>query len=264
MPSSAPRHFTFPHPIFGSRGAPSDRWKNSVYYLWWEFLRRHEGYKKTCEKGGKGDYADLYADFGNVHEVEFPEWWTRNGRGARLFAEPPSPNRLVLVKPDDLAEYSEAWKAGSLLVFVVPLSATKKFIEQRFRKLLKTHHGRRRGERTFGESCARYPIRYLFNINSLKRYLAVYDFKMGHPDYGYWQIGQELGLSAVNLLTEEELALIGSKERTREIAFRKRTAENKKRLLYRAAYKDFKLAQKIIDGVGRGVFPAVSGDEKRR
>ena len=47
------------------------RWDNSVYYLWWEFLRRNEDYKKTCENGGKGKCDRLYADFGNVHEGTF-------------------------------------------------------------------------------------------------------------------------------------------------------------------------------------------------
>ena len=70
-------------------------WDNSIYYLWWEFLRRHDGYKKTCENGGDGKYAELYADFGNVHEATFKEWWTKDGRGARLFAEPPLPNSVA-------------------------------------------------------------------------------------------------------------------------------------------------------------------------
>ena len=37
------RHFSSKHPLF--RASESDtgvKWQDSVYYLWWEFLRRHE------------------------------------------------------------------------------------------------------------------------------------------------------------------------------------------------------------------------------
>ena len=96
MTSTFPRHFAFAHPLFRQKQSTSGvRWDNSVYYLWWEFLRRHDGYKKTCENGGNGKYAELYADFGNVHEGTFKEWWTKDGRGARLFAEPPLPNSVA-------------------------------------------------------------------------------------------------------------------------------------------------------------------------
>ena len=62
MPSTFRRHFAFKHPLFRQEQSTSGvQWDNSVYYLWWEFLRRHDGYKETCENGGKGKYAKLYA-----------------------------------------------------------------------------------------------------------------------------------------------------------------------------------------------------------
>ena len=85
MPSLFQRHFTFRHPLFRRQTSGSGEWwENSVYYFWWEFLRRHAGYEHTCENGGKGKYADLYADFGNVYGLSFKEWWTKGGRGARF------------------------------------------------------------------------------------------------------------------------------------------------------------------------------------
>ena len=45
----------------------AEPWQCSVYYFWWEYLRRNIGYKRCCEQGGKGKYALLYSDFGNVH-----------------------------------------------------------------------------------------------------------------------------------------------------------------------------------------------------
>jgi hypothetical protein len=50
-------------------------WQCSVYYYWWEYLRRHEGYERTCLNGGRGKYAKLYRDFGDVHSADFLSWW---------------------------------------------------------------------------------------------------------------------------------------------------------------------------------------------
>lgn len=72
----------------------SDKFNNSVYYYWWEFLRLNNEYIKCCEAGGTGEHAKLYEDFGDVRSGsrvaidgnEFKAWWIE--RGAKLFAEP--------------------------------------------------------------------------------------------------------------------------------------------------------------------------------
>lgn len=61
-------------------------WECSVYYYWWLFLREQEGYRLCCQSGGRGEYASLYQDFGDVHEQGFPAWWRNIGRV--LFGEP--------------------------------------------------------------------------------------------------------------------------------------------------------------------------------
>ena len=76
----------------------AEAWQCSVYYFWWEFLRRHEGYQDCCIRGGKGQCKKLYADFGNIHEHDdFWKWWAQKvddefysdlSRGERLFSEP--------------------------------------------------------------------------------------------------------------------------------------------------------------------------------
>ena len=176
MPPPFQRHFTFKHPLFKrQRSASGEWWENSVYYLWWEFLRRHEGYKKTCESGGKRRYAKLYEDFGNVHGVTFREWWTKGDRGARLFSEPPLPNSIVMLNPTDIDALSESWKGGSVLVVAIPLALRKRFILQKFDALLRKHHTRRRGQRTFRDSQALYPIFAQFNRHSLKKIIDAYD-----------------------------------------------------------------------------------------
>lgn len=67
----APFRARLPKPPYeGAEG-----WKCSVYYFWWEYLRRHEGYRETCQQGGEGEHAELYKWFGNVHDGDFHDWW---------------------------------------------------------------------------------------------------------------------------------------------------------------------------------------------
>jgi hypothetical protein len=246
MTSTFPRHFAFAHPLFRlERSASGERWDSSVYYLWWEFLRRHEGYKKTCENGGDGKYAELYADFGNVHEGTFKEWWTKGGRGARLFAEPPLPNSVAALTSKEIDALPEDWDSGSLLMVAIPLNLPKRFIQQRLRKLLARHHKRKRGQRTFKESRALYPIAGQFNVHSLKKMLELYDLEQSQPDMRQWQIGQRLQLGGT--LTKDELN--GERGRQNPVAVAKKNA------LAVAANKKLKHARSIIEGVGRGVFP---------
>jgi hypothetical protein len=96
------RNFAARHPLFAWDGSETGiRWKHSAYYLWWEFLRRHDGYLETCLSGGQGAYSQLYADFGDVHGTDFKTWWTKDARGLRLFAEPRAPVGVVALSDDD-------------------------------------------------------------------------------------------------------------------------------------------------------------------
>jgi len=59
-------------------------YQRSVYYYWWLFLREHEGYRACCKAKGRGEYAALYRDFGDVRDDDFLSWWKQRGR--RLFS----------------------------------------------------------------------------------------------------------------------------------------------------------------------------------
>lgn len=72
-------------------------WQCSVYYFWWCFLKEHEGYRKCCENDGKGPYADLYRDFGDVRGNNFRSWWKNTG--SQLFAEHPSGSGASVMDP---------------------------------------------------------------------------------------------------------------------------------------------------------------------
>ena len=62
------------------KGVPTT---DSIYYLWFEYLKRSEKYKTACANNGKG-MSKLYKDFGNVFEYEgvegFWRWWRERGQ----------------------------------------------------------------------------------------------------------------------------------------------------------------------------------------
>lgn len=77
FPSAPPEYpgapFRAQRPAPPYPGAPG--WKCSVYYYWWEYLRRNTAYRVTCENGGQGEHAELFEWFGNVHATDFHTWW---------------------------------------------------------------------------------------------------------------------------------------------------------------------------------------------
>lgn len=85
-----PLYFRYAPPLTDlddySDDLPKEPYKNtpksqrSVYYYWWLFLKEHDGYMACCEAGGGGEYASLYADFGDVRDDDFMKWWKCGGR----------------------------------------------------------------------------------------------------------------------------------------------------------------------------------------
>ncbi len=110
----------------------AEAWQHNVFYFWWEFLKRHEGYKDCCDRGGAGRYKKLYADWGNIHAYEnFWTWWSEKinedeTRGEFLFAE--SDARQIRIS-DKLA-HSER---SDTLLLAVPIEVRAAYLVRMFR-----------------------------------------------------------------------------------------------------------------------------------
>ena len=75
----------------------------SIYYLWFEYLKRSEKYKKACANNGKG-MKKIYNDFGDIFQYKtdamgytdvndfYFKWWEK--RGAELFGIQDTENEL--------------------------------------------------------------------------------------------------------------------------------------------------------------------------
>jgi hypothetical protein len=163
------RHFPYKHPLFG-RGKLARKGDNSVYYYWWEFLRRNADYLACCESGGRGPLATLFEDFGDVRGESFKDWWQEGGRGVRLFAEPVVDRSVEVLGSD-----SQVPPIDEVLTVAFPLNLPKRYLQSRFKDLLKRHHTGRRGVLKARESRAKYQIKGQPNISALKKTLQVWD-----------------------------------------------------------------------------------------
>ena len=123
-------HFTANPPKSPFHGAKP--WQESVYYFWWEYLRRHDGYRETCRNGGRGKLSAMYRDFGDVCTGTFMNWFDE--RGARLFAEMEMP-RCRVVRPGDVAGLGADW-----LLIAVPKARKQRSALRHIRELLRTHN----------------------------------------------------------------------------------------------------------------------------
>ncbi len=194
------RHFPYPSPRFGTKNkpAPERAWKKSVYYWWWAYLKRNDQYIECCESGGTGKLAKLYADFGDVRGDNFKAWWTFKidgvDRGAYLFAEPSVESSVKVLSTGEKAP-----NADEVLTVSLPLNFPKRFLERRFKELLKNAHQGKRGvqlARDITRSKAKYHFKGQPNTPALEQGLMVYDALKAaeglKPKKPHWVIAEEL------------------------------------------------------------------------
>jgi len=200
------RYFSAPTPRFGKQSSRLSigNQQRSPYYWWWQYLRRNADYIACCERGGKGKLAKLYADFGDVQNDNFHEWWTSDDRGATLFAE-----QALAIPFGELVtteQWQTDWRAEDVLVVAVPLEMSKRFIKSAFSKLLdKRHTSVKRGRPSIAtlkeKSTALYALERNYTIAALQTTLAVYDLwfenelRKKTDKLTLWQIGAELKLN---------------------------------------------------------------------
>jgi len=168
----AKRHFAYQHPTFGTKNKPNtpSYWQRSVYYWWFEYLKRNEGYRDTCKMHGVGNYAELYTLFGDVHANDFKAWWTESGRGVKLFAEPVASYELIeLQQPISVSSVVNP----DLVYLQVPLNLPKRYLKKRFDEIISKYHEGKRGHTYARKSMAMYSFIGQPNIPALRLTLCM-------------------------------------------------------------------------------------------
>lgn len=232
------RHFQYKHPTFGTKSQPKPKSasEGTVYYFWWQYLRRNQEYLLCCETAGKGKLADLYKDFGDVRRDDFKQWWMEDGKGAYLFAEPQAEDSIRVMESGQ-----EALDPSEALSVSIPLYLPKKTILRRFKELLDERHQGKRGHQLAKRSKARYQIKGQPNIQAIKQALDVYDFRKANPKMKLWEIGNAIPrLQLSNKLKSSDTA----SERA-----------DKRNVLAATVSRYLKRAENSIKNTTLGIFP---------
>jgi hypothetical protein len=200
------RHFSAPTPRFGRVNKRLDigHQQRSPYYWWWQYLRRNADYTACCEKGGEGQQASLYADFGDVRNDNFHKWWTEGDRGVNLFAE--QPLSVKFGELDSKADWQPHWHKERVMVLAAPLTMSKRALKGAFAKLLDSRHtGNKSGRPSLAKlkevSTARYQLEHNYTISGLMTTLAVYDLWLENQTkpkaerLTLWEIGKALNIN---------------------------------------------------------------------
>jgi hypothetical protein len=234
------RHFPHASPRFGTKHKrkPPEAWENTFYFWWWCYLKRNQGYLQTCAAGGEGEFASLYQDFGDVRGDEFRLWWHQDGRGARLFAEPPLLQKERILLPGD-----EVPPAEEALTLCLPLVLSKESMERAIKRFMKNipHHQGKRGLQDHRRSQAKYQISGNPTLESLRMGLAVYDFHLENPDLTLWEIGNRIPRLALSN------KIVGNEPRG--------DLTDKKNVLAATVSRYLRKTKRSIERTGQGMFP---------
>ena len=219
--------------------------KESLHYLWWEYLRRSEKYKSCCENKGKGELSDLYKDFGDVFSVDFKTWWETDNRGIRLFYEKNPDDKIRRVQKTEELNLND-----NILTISIPMELPQEFILDTIRKLLKKsgHKGEKGLKAEVNKSStARYKIVGGVNKISLRRSLELYDLKQQNPKMKLYELAIKLKLGSYWKFTDGKDEKMDKDTRLEERAF-----------LSSIANRHLRRVERIIKSVEEGKFPNVS------
>lgn len=222
------------------RGLPhkdAPAYQASIYYWWWEYLKRNECYQVTCSGWGSGPLNSLYRDFGNVFESDFLTWW-RAHRG--LFAER---SGLVCDLPD-------AADVRTKILYEIDPARPLSVIQEEVKAIHVRAHAIMPKSTTQPKSTARYPVHANVASHALWRTLTVWDLKKEHATASAYELGLMAGLRP-NLMPTEGLRAKRTR-RAYEVRDHNRRAEIS---IANQTNRFLRVAAQYVHHVGQGVFP---------
>jgi hypothetical protein len=198
------------------------RSQRSVYYYWWLFLKEHDGYRACCEAGGTGEYAALYADFGDVRDDDFMKWWKRGGR--LLFCIPQ--DDPIHLYPSSEFQLNDEDR----IVVSIPVHRDVDDMLAELKALLKPlrkHVPLRKTDKRAKYEVAAKPV-----LHSLHQHWQVCRLKKQNPNMKLYEIADELGIGA-----------------------NEKSDRDPKELKAIAVSRLVRQANTLIEYVGKGIFP---------
>ena len=158
--------FPHKHPLFKKKETNKGVYfENSIYFFWFEFLKRNKKFVEICKRKGKIS-KKIYEDFGDIRNKHFKEWWNEKYgntiRGIYLFAYQ---NPFSDVEEIDYFNKINALNLRDYTLLAIPKNIEKNYALKRVRALINKENKR------FANK-ARYEFKSkTFKTKSLKNYL---------------------------------------------------------------------------------------------
>lgn len=165
---------------------------DSIYYWWFEYLKRSWKYQKACghnieltaeqqaeyDQWWKMHGAQIHKDFGDIFAVDFWDWWTdKEGtnweRGARLFGIRAIEQLTEFASIEDIMGIQDEVREGQYKLIALPTNLNKATLRKRISALLKELE-----VTPSEEQRARYhPKALKVDADSLRDYLMAFELK---------------------------------------------------------------------------------------
>lgn len=177
------------YPTFGRGRKPFDELNppktvtDSPYYWWFMFLRLNENYKKTCKSNGNGKFKDIFTDLGDVHSMNFKEWWNEK---ASMFSEPKKGFRMMIATNlNEIAPFNDK----EVINLVVPLTWSQRSLKKAFTSLVLNKIEKGKRGVSVEKSEAQYKLSGKWHIEALATAYRIYTIKQQSEINGvkkYW------------------------------------------------------------------------------
>lgn len=254
FPEAPPRYRGLAYPWRERVEVDSEHaWRNSVYYFWWEYMRRNERYRlihdvmnSAWDSELRKEHSDsitaqeieLYGLFGNVFDPDFHAWWRTH---YQLFSDEVAVHVRVL--EGGTADGKELCSfpydtVDKLTIGDVVRKAQGFFGDQ---NCVVVQHSRSR---------AKFRTVQRYVLPNLKTYLDVWDLRKSEPDLALEEIADRLNLrySDPEFVAEYE-KIKADKGFHADLS---KIVRRRKRLVVQ---RDLRIAQQYIDNVMLGQFP---------
>jgi hypothetical protein len=184
------------YPTFGrsrkpfNAESPPETVVSSPYYWWYMFLRLNADYKKTCASKGSGKYKEIYKDLGNVHSVNFKEWWNTN---VHLFAEPKKGYKMKVAKNlSEIAPFDD----DDVLNLVVPLTWSQRSLKKAFNQMVLKLVEKGKPGVSVEASEAEYKLSGKWHSEALATAYRIYTIKKKYEELGEKKAWADIAVEA--------------------------------------------------------------------
>jgi hypothetical protein len=169
---------------------PPETVTSSPYYWWYMFLKLNADYKKTCSLKGSGKHKEIYKDLGNVHSLNFKEWWNTN---VQLFAEPKRGYKMkIAVNASEIAPFDDS----EVLNLVVPLTWSQRSLKKAFSQLVLNKIERGKRGVSVDASEARYKLSGKWHTEALATAYRIYTIKKKYDELGEKKVWADIAIEA--------------------------------------------------------------------